>query len=109
MPSRFVQLAARLKPSRRWCQFSIKSLLVLVAVLALPCGLLAWKLEKKREQRAAIEEIERLGDYSLAIWDWQEDELDEPPGPAWLRATGRRLLQRRIQGQDFFQGLRTKS
>ena len=80
-------------------QFSIRSLLALVVVVALPFSWLAAEMKKAREQKAAVTEIKKVGgvayDYddhvtrlNRGIWGdiytgvW---EVDRPPGPAWLR------------------------
>jgi len=46
-----------------WLQFSLKWLFVLVAIVAMPCGWLAWKMEAKRREREAVAEITRLGGW----------------------------------------------
>src|SRR5258708_2440062 len=74
----------------RWLQFNLKSLLILVLVVALPCSWLAWKMDRKRRERAAVSEIKKLGGF--VVCDYQ-DYSNEPPGPAWIRA---------IAGDDFF-------
>ena len=43
---------------RRWLQFSLRFLLLLIAVVAIP---LAWKVNRVRNQRAVLAEIQRLG------------------------------------------------
>ena len=45
---------------RRRFQFSIKSLLVVVIVVALPCSWLAVEMKKARSQREAIKTIENV-------------------------------------------------
>jgi hypothetical protein len=87
------------KPHRRWLQFRLKTLLVIIAVLCVPLAWLAWKIDQKRQERAVIAELKRLGglvhlDYE---WHWIKDQVDSGsfsldrnvtgprPGPAWLR------------------------
>jgi len=79
------------KPKRRrWYQFSLRTLLIVVLVLSLPLGWIGWKLEKAREQRKAVEAILKEG---ASVWyDYQMKKETgvlipgaEPPGPAWLR------------------------
>src|SRR5258708_6092649 len=79
------------KPRRRWLQFNLKGLMLLVVVVAIPCGLLKWKLVRKERERAAITEIERLGGW--IEYDWQYADKNEPPGVEWLR---------KLLGEDFF-------
>jgi hypothetical protein len=86
----------------RWpFQFTIRSLLVLVVVVALPCSWLAVAIKKSRGQRKAVEAIESLG--GAVRYDWQDylpgtywgtpPPPRPQPGAAWLR---------RIVGGDFF-------
>jgi predicted negative regulator of RcsB-dependent stress response len=50
------------KPKRRWYQFSLKTLLVVLTLLCLgPGGYVAYEQRKAREQKAAVEAIEKLG------------------------------------------------
>jgi hypothetical protein len=56
---------------RRFFQFRLRTLFVLVAIAAVPCGMLAWKMEHKRRERAAVAAIRELGgtvhyDYVVA-------------------------------------------
>ncbi len=92
------------KTRRRWLQFRLQTLLVIVAVLCVPLAWVAWKMDQKRHERAVIAELERLG--SSVGYDWQMDcfrrlwvvpEPDaKPTGPHWLR---------RLLGDDFFSHL----
>jgi hypothetical protein len=96
---------------RQKFQFSLRSLLLLVVVFAVPCSWLATEMEQARKQRAAVEASRGLGwtvayDYEnyerlstsffepasdLLAWPFPEDF--QPPGPAWLC---------QILGEDFF-------
>ena len=77
-------------------QFSIKSLLILVVVVALPFSWLAVEMRAAREQKAAVEEIEKVGSV---VYDWNVDASSnpipnaKPSEPAWLR---------NLLGDDFF-------
>ena len=51
------------KPRRRWLQFSLRTLLVLVLVIGCGFGWLGMKLRKAREQREAVKAIEKLGGW----------------------------------------------
>ncbi len=81
----------------RWrFQFSIRSLLVLTVAVAIPCSWLAVEMKAAREQKAAVEAVERA-DGSV-IYDFQIDRAGNPtkakvPGPAWIR---------KILGNGFF-------
>jgi len=76
---------------RRWYQFSLKALMVLVVVVAVPCGWLKWKLDRKQRDREALAEIEKAG--GGYVYDWQYAGQSAPPLPTWIRL---RL------GDDFF-------
>ncbi len=76
---------------RRRFQFSIRSLLVLGVVVALPCSWLAVEMKNAREQKKTVAAIEKLG--GNIEYDYESGQTQEPPGPAWLR----RLLE-----NDFF-------
>ncbi len=71
---------------RRWLQFSLRFLLLLIAVVAIP---LAWKVNRVRNQRAVLAEIQRLG--GGALYDYERNynvglsSRAGPSGPAWLR------------------------
>jgi hypothetical protein len=78
---------------RRRFQFSIRALLLLVAVVAVPCSWMMVELKEAKEQEA----VAKL-DGAWAFYDWQVDangdqlRFAEPPGPTWLR---------RLLGDDF--------
>ncbi len=75
----------------RWrFQFSIRSLLVLVVVVAVPFSWLAVEMKKAKEQKAAVEAIWRSdGDI---VYDWQHYSARDrwgrptrkPPVPKWV-------------------------
>lgn len=84
----------------RWrFQFSIRCLLVLVVVVAIPCSWLAAEMKKARQQREEVAAIEGLGicvaygykfDQIGGQWPLGREEL---PGHPWLRC---------FLGDDFF-------
>lgn len=88
------QLLARLRPKRSWLQFRLRTLLLLVTLLAVWLGLQA---DRARRQARAVQ---ALGNTALfVVFDyqmpdhgpWTEEQYDnadtqrQPPGPAWLR------------------------
>ena len=81
-------LPSRLKPKRRWLQFSLRSFFLLVTAFALWFG---WAMQQAREQRQAVAEIERFGGAGAVFYSYQFDGDNQriieaaPPGPAWLR------------------------
>ena len=65
------------KPRRRWFQFSLRTLMVLVTVLCVWLGLVS---ERARKQREAVAAIEALGGW---VWYDYQNSGQEPPGPKW--------------------------
>jgi hypothetical protein len=85
----------------RWrFQFSIRSLLVLVVAVAVPCSWPAVEMKAAREQRASVEEVKNM--HGDVIYDWQVDSggnlsgHSKPPEPAWLL---------NLLGEDFFEAV----
>jgi hypothetical protein len=64
-------------PERRWVQYRLRILLVVVAVLAIPSGWLVAQVLQARRERLAAAAIEELG---------VEVGWSEPSGPTWLWA-----------------------
>jgi Leucine Rich repeat len=86
------------KPKRRWLQFSLRTLMVLMLVLGCGFGWLGMKVKQAREQREAVKAIRAVG--GDVVYDYQEFADDfvvlhapKPSSPEWLRE---RL------GEDFF-------
>ena len=74
---------------RRRFQFSIRSLLFLIVVVALSCSWLAVEMRAARRQKVIMAAIVKLG--GTAFYDYQFDSSGcfipnaQPPGPASLR------------------------
>jgi len=49
------------KPRRRWYQFSLRTLLIVVTLSAVPLGWVGWKLEQGRRQRAVVAWVQKWG------------------------------------------------
>ncbi len=86
------------KRKRRWYQFSLRSLMIFTAIIAVLFGWLGSKFEQKRRQCAATEAIVKAGgqlsyDYERVKGKPGYWQPAEPFGPAWLRA---------ILGDNFF-------
>lgn len=86
----------------RWrFQFSVRSLVVLVVAVAMPCCWLAVKLRAAERQRRAVEAWEAMREAKgWVMYDYEFDESGvyagrktEPPALAWLRE---------LLGVDFF-------
>ncbi len=76
----------------RWrFQFSLRSLLVLVVAVAVPCNWMAVEMKEAQQQKEAVRAILEEGDR--AIFDYEDMAATEPPGLAWLR---------NLLGEDFF-------
>ncbi len=75
------------KPKRRWLQFSLRTLMIVVTVF---CILLGTVVKRARDQRQAVEAIREAG--GLIVYDYERDQRG-PPGPEWLR---------RLAGIDLF-------
>jgi hypothetical protein len=72
-------------PTRRWFQFSLRTLLLFVTLSAIPCSWLAVKLREVKREEAAAAALEKAG--VTVKWD------ESAPGPAWLRS---------VLGEHFF-------
>jgi len=80
---------AVMKP--RWLRFSLRTLLLLIAVL---CVWLAWRMNRVRHIRDAVAEIKRLGGGIVYTHELDMAPPVDPPGPKWFR---------QIFGDEFFE------
>ncbi len=70
-------------------QFSVRSLMVLVLVVAVPCSWLAAEMNRAKVQQAAVEGIRNAG--GGVTYDWEADANRnplpnaQPPGPRYVR------------------------
>lgn len=94
MDASIFKFASTLKPKQRWAQFSLRTLFVLVLVLAMPLAWLKHRMDRKEAERAAVVGIDRW--FVWLRYDWEVAEEKEPPGPKWARA---------LLGDDFFANL----
>ena len=90
------------KPKRRWHQFRLRTLLLLVLLVSVGMSWFTVKLHRARRQRAAVEGILKSGGRVMYDYNYEEDGtpiLDvDPPGPAWLQ---------KMLGVDFFGDVET--
>ena len=89
------------KPRRRWFQFSLRTLLIVVTLAGCGFGWLGKNVWEARRQQADVAAIEKSGGH--VIYDYQIDSQGKhapnavPPGPAWLHA---------LLGDDCFRRVR---
>ena len=87
---------------RRWYQFSLRMLFVLVTLLSVGFGYLGIKIEQGRRQHWAVAAIANAGarvryDYEYDVYDmWNLGA--EPTSPVWMR---------KVLGDDFFASVRS--
>src|ERR1700674_3567123 len=75
------------KPRRRWFQFSLRTLMLLMVVISVGLGFMGRKLQRVREQRQTVAAIQKLGGvvaYTYPASLFGGGSSDAPPGPAWL-------------------------
>lgn len=77
---RLAKLAHVMVPKRRWMQFSLGTLLLVVAAL---CVWLAWHVELARRQREAVAELHKLHVAVLYRTPGLRDNGEQEP--SWLR------------------------
>jgi hypothetical protein len=84
------------KPRRRWYQYSLRTLLLLMLLVSVGMSLVATRMRAARRQRDAVAAIKKSGGWVTYSHD---DDTSfplpgrPPPGPLWLR---------RLLGDDFF-------
>jgi len=81
---------AEAKPRRRRrLSFSLRSFLVLMALLAIPFTWVAWIVREGQRQERAVEIVQPRADWFVYAHQWDQGppyDADAPaPGPAWLR------------------------
>jgi hypothetical protein len=80
------------KPRRRWLQFSLRTVMVIVLMFGCGMGWFAYELQQAQRQRDAVEAIRNL--EGLVAYDYQvsASRLRRMPPPEWAR---------RLVGDDF--------
>ena len=67
------------KPRRRWFQYSLRTLLLLMLLVSIGMSWVAVRMQRARRQREAVKGIERLG--GGVMYDYQFDQSpSQPPG-----------------------------
>jgi hypothetical protein len=92
---RRITVTKSIKPKRRFFQFSLRTLLVVMLVV---CVTLGWKVDKVRKQRRAVAWVQESGGDVSYDYEWDNGRVPnpQPPGPKWLRE---------LLGIDFFDGV----
>jgi hypothetical protein len=70
------------KCKRRWFQFSLRTLLTFVVIVAIPCAYVGWEAKIVRERRTLLDSIKAVG--GLDVTDIIHNDAGPPP-PSWLR------------------------
>jgi hypothetical protein len=70
------------KRKRRWFQFSLRTLMIGVALLAVPLSYVGWEAKVVRERAAFLDHLEKSGAF---ISDSGGLERDLSQRPSWLR------------------------
>jgi hypothetical protein len=71
---------------KRWRpRFSVRTLLVIVGLLALTLAVFVRFQDRLRRRERIVAEVERLGGSVQYDYDYYGTPWDEPPGPAWAR------------------------
>src|SRR5690349_20051060 len=69
---------AELAPARRRFQFRLRTLMIVVTLLAVPCAYVGWQAKIVRERRALFDEIKAADGGEL-------NDGNVSPSPPWLR------------------------
>lgn len=77
---------------RRWHQFSLRSLLIFVLILAIPCAWLGWRLQRQRREREILSRLTLVGS---AFEQFDRAHGAMPPAAIFSRA-GKPLLSWRV-------------
>ena len=88
------------KPRRCWLRFRLRTLLIVVTVLAVPLGWVGWRLGQVRREQAAIAWVEEMGghvDFRSLIEEnsWWEELADK-----WFGGTVRFVFLEDTQVSD---------
>jgi hypothetical protein len=84
------------KPRRRWIQFSLRTLMLIMFLLGIGLSWMAAWIQRARQQKEVVEAIAELGGW--VCYDCDFDEFGEPSAPAepsrlaWLHSLFREDL-----------------
>ena len=80
------------RPKRRWYQYSLRTLFVVMTLVAIACSWYAYEMNEAAKRRAAIVEIEKLG--GVVVYDDSSDPSGLGESPAWYS------LLRKLHGDE---------
>lgn len=93
------------RAGRRRFQFSLRTMLIVMTLVAVWTG---WTVSKAQRRQRAIAAIERLGGFIDYKHKWKDGEFRpnaEPPGPTWMRKIlGERFAAEPLEIQLFADG-----
>lgn len=81
------------KPKRRWYQYSLRTLLIFVTVVAVFCSWFAVRMQRAKRQREAVEAIAKTATRVRYDYHARLSQGAKPPDPLRLR---------KLLGDDFF-------
>lgn len=81
------------KQKRRWCQFSLRTLLILTVIVGTVSALVMHRVERKRRERKTLARIAELNGMVWYDSIKSNEARTTPSGPIWLR---------RLFGDNFF-------
>lgn len=71
------------KPKRRWLQFSLRTLLVFMVLVAIGLSWFASRTQQARRQKEAVEAITKLGGWVAYDYQFGAARKSQPPEPGW--------------------------
>jgi hypothetical protein len=89
--------STKAKETKRWYQYSLRALLLVVTLFAFLCSWLGVKIHQAKKQRKAVEALQKLGagvlyDYQLDAYV-QNNPIPQQPAHPWLK---------NLLGEDLF-------
>ena len=72
-------------PKRRWYQYSLRTLLIVVTLLAIPSGYVGWQANIVRERQAMLAWIKKAGGADFPYVPWAQLKKYPPPPLPWIR------------------------
>jgi hypothetical protein len=89
-------------PKRRWFRFGLRTMFVVLAVLAIPLDWLAWQIQIVRERKAVLAEVESTAPGEFLFVTLERAEAVRPPGSYAHREYVRISRLRRRLGDESY-------